>query len=181
MNNITVKKYSKLNDVREYEILEHLNPINLFNSVVFSPNKITYKEVRSVVHLLKTGKDWDSLYEVFNIMYNVSREEFDSTNIVEFYACRNYIFSYINKTQERESKLLQSISADSELWKTAGGERLNKYSNIMPLKQLGEIYSVYPYDLENKPYNQILTLLVCHKDTSSVQQEFSRLKHQVSR
>ena len=180
MNNITVKKYSRLVDVSGYRFLEHLNPVNSFNGVEFDSNKITYKEMRSIVHLLKTGNDWNSLQEVFNIMYGSSSDVFEYSRLTEFYACRNFIFDYVVKMQKRETRLLQSISVDSELWRTAGGDRLNKFSNIMPLKQLGELYSIWPYDLQHKPYNEILTLLVTHKETSEVQNEFSRLKHKTS-
>ena len=47
----------------------------------------------------------------------------------------------------------------------------------MPLVQLGEIYSIYPYDLKNKPYNEILTLLVLHKEKAEVQNEYNKLKY----
>jgi hypothetical protein len=58
----------------------------------------------------------------------------------------------------------------------AGGARLNKFSNLMPLVQLGEIYHIYPYKLQNKVYNEILTLLVLHKEKAEVSEAYSKLK-----
>ena len=181
MKNITIGQYKNLLDVTEYKILENLNPVNEFNNVVFNPERLTYRDMCSLVKLLKTGNDWDSLYNIFKIMYGVDETDFYRCNIVEFYACRNYIFDYVMKMQKRESKLLQSISADTELWRSAGGDRLNKFSNIMPLVQLGELFGVYPFDLEDKYYNQIIVLLVALKERGEVQQAFSKLKHKVKR
>lgn len=181
MNNITLGKYRELTDVSEYKILEKLNPVNLLNSVEFNQEDITYKEMRMIVALLKNGTDWKSLHNVFKIMYGITETDFYKRDVVEFFQCRNYVFDYVMRMQKRESSLLKSISTDTELWRTAGGDRLNKFSNIMPLIQLGELFSIYPYDLEDKKYNEILVLLVAIKERGEVQQAFSKLKHKTSR
>lgn len=181
MNDITIGKYRTLVDVSEYKLLENLNPINLFNEVEFNKNSITYKDVRSIVKLLKTGNDWNSLYSVFEIMYGITETDFYKCSIVEFYSCRNYVFDYIMSTQKQEASLLKSISNDSELWRTAGGDRLNKFSDIMPLIQIGEIFSLYPFDLQDKPYVEILVLLVALKERAEVTQAFSKLKHKINK
>jgi hypothetical protein len=62
------------------------------------------------------------------------------------------------------------------LWEQAGGDRLNKFSDLMPLVQIGEIYGAYPFDLENKPYNEILVLLVAHKVRGEVTSKYSEIK-----
>lgn len=135
--------------------------------------------------------DWDSTKELFCIAFGIEeddkREEdtfvfdkitkgFWNSSIIDYYAAQNYIVKTFKELQEKETKLLQSISADSGLWELAGGAKLNKFSNIMPLIQLGEIYSIYPYDLQEKPYNEILLLLVAHKEKNEVQNKYNELK-----
>lgn len=177
MHNISIKKYRSLNNTKQYDlVLRNLNPKNEFNGVVFNENTVTYKEVRLIIKMLKSGNKWSDLYEVFNIMYNVSEDVFYYSNITDYYACRNYIYKYISDLQKRETKLLQSISADAELWKAAGGNRLDKYSDITPLVQLGEFFGIYPFDLENKYYSEILVLLAFLKDKREVQTSFDNLK-----
>lgn len=176
MDRINLLEYSKLSDTKEYDvILKHLKPLNSFASGKIDFNKLTYKDVRSCFHLIKNMKEWENIKDLFCLAFQV--ESFWNIDIVEFYAAQNYLLKTFKYLQQRESKLLQSIDADSGLWSMAGGDKLNKFSNIMPLIQLGEIYSVYPYDLQDKPYNEILTLLVAHKEKNEVQNAYSKLKN----
>ena len=180
MRDVNINQYRKLANTKSYDIvLSELNPKNEFCGVVFDEMKVTYKEVRFISMLLKKGTTWNDIYEVFEIMYGVSEDLFYYSSIVDYYSCRNYIFKFISDLHKRESNLLQSIDADSELWKAAGGDRLNKHSYVMPLIQLGERFNLYPLYLEDKPYNEILTLLKACKDKGEVQQSFDRLKRQV--
>lgn len=180
LKNIKLKTYKNKVDVSEYDnLLKYLQPKNDFRGLKLDTNKITYKEVRSLVKLLKTGNDWNSIFSIFEICYKVDKEAFYNGDIVDFYQARNFIFDYVVSTQKRESSLLQSIGVDTEIWKAAGGDRLNKFSDLMPLVQLGELFGVYPFDLENKPYNEILVLLVALKERGEVNQQFSKLKSKI--
>lgn len=175
MNNITILEYSKLEDATEYDlVLKHLKPKNSFAGGSIDFNKLTYKDVRSCIHLMTNAINWETTKELFCVAFGVVT--FWECTIIDYYAAQNYIVKTFKELQERESKLLQSIDADTGLWELAGGAKLNKFSNIMPLIQLGEIYHIYPYDLQNKPYNEILLLLVAHKEKSEVQNEYTKLK-----
>lgn len=180
MKKINIKQYKELKDCSSYDnILKHLKGKNSFLGNTLNENKIKYKDVRSLVKLLKTGNDWNSIYKIFDICYNVSESRFYEANIEEFFYARNYIFDYVLKTQKRESKLLQSISIDSELWRQSGGDRLDKFSDLMPLIQLSEVFGIYPFKLQNKPYNEILVLLVALKERGEVQDSFNKLKSKI--
>lgn len=177
MDRINLLEYSKLTDTTGYDvILKHLKPLNKFANGTIDLNKLTYKDVRSCLHLMKSMNGWDNIKELFCLAYGVCEDAFWQTSIDEFYSAQNYLVKSFISLQERETKLLQSIDADAGKWSMAGGDRLNKFSNLMPLVQLGEIYSIYPYDLQNKPYNEILTLLVLHKEKAEVNNAYSKLK-----
>jgi hypothetical protein len=177
MDKLTIKQYSKLLDTFEYDIfLNALKPLNLFCGNKLDYNKITYAEVRKLFHLANTGKTLDDMCDMFCIAFNIEKGVFWSGNIDEYFSAKNFIIKYLKDTQEKESKLLNSIDADAGLWEQAGGNSLNVFSDLMPLVQLGEIYGVYPYDLQHKPYNEILTLLVLHSKKNQVQNKFNELK-----
>ena len=175
MDRIKLLEYSKLRDTMQYDVvLKHLKPVNSFANGKIDFNKLTYKDVRSCLHLMNSVKDWEGQKELFCLAFNT--ETFLEAFIDEFYSAQNYLIKTFIDLQKRETKLLQSIDADTGKWSMAGGDRLNKFSNLMPLVQLGEIYSIYPYDLQNKPYNEILTLLVLHKEKAEINNAYSKLK-----
>jgi hypothetical protein len=177
MKNITIAEYAKLNNTVDYDVvLKHSRPINKFSDGSIDFNRLSYKDVRSCLYMMKDLKDWNNIKELFCLAFNVPENEFWEVSIQQYYAAQNYLVKSFKELQERETKLLQSINADSGLWEMAGGSKLNKFSNLMPLVQLGEIYSLYPYDLQNKPYNEILTLLVLHKEKAEVNESYSKLK-----
>lgn len=175
MLNITVGQYFKINDVQEYDtILKHLKAKNIFSNGTIDFDRLSFKQVKICLHLIKDINSKESLKELFCLAFNVN--EFENRTIVEFYAALNYLVKAFKELQLRETKLLKSIDQDSFLWEQAGGKKLDAFSSLMPLVQLGEIYSTYPYDLQEKPYNEILTLLVCHKTKSEVSNKYNELK-----
>lgn len=178
MKQIKTKDYFKLIDVSEYDvILKHLKPKDNFEGNKLNFSVLTYKDVRSCIYLLNNLSTVENIEQLFCLAFGIDTDIFWNSKVQEFYACRNYLIKKFKDVQERESKLLQSIGVDSGLWMQAGGKKLDKFSNIMPLIQLGEIYGIYPYDLQYKPYEEILLLLVAHKEKSEVQNEYSRLKN----
>ena len=177
MDKLTIKQYSKLLDTLEYDlILNALKPLNKFCNSKLDFNKITYRNVRSLFYLSNNGKTLDDMCEMFIIAFDIDKETFWNASIEEYFSAKNFIVKYLKDTQEKEAKLLNSIDADAGLWKQAGGESLNVFSDLMPLVQLGEIYSIYPYDMQDRPYNEILTLLVLHSKKAKVEARFNELK-----
>jgi hypothetical protein len=177
MDKINLSEYAKLKSTIEYDsILKHLKPSNSFGGGKIDFNKLTYKDVRSCLHLMKEMKDWDNIKDLFCLAYGIDSDKFWKVGIDEYYSAQNHLIKAFTELQERESKLLQSINADAGFWEMAGGARLNKFSNLMPLVQLGEIYHIYPYEMQNKIYNEILTLLVLHKEKAEVSEAYSKLK-----
>ncbi len=177
MDRINLLEYSKLTDTIQYDaILKHLKPCNKFAGGSIDFNKLTYKDVRSCLHLMKSINDWNNAKDLFCLAFQVKEDSFWNVAIDEYYSAQNYLIKTFKELQERETKLLQSINADAGFWEMAGGQKLNKFSNLMPLVQLGEIYHIYPYDLQDKPYNEILTLLVLHKEKAEVNDSYSKLK-----
>lgn len=171
-----IEEYCRLIDTVEIDfVFKHLKPKNSFAGGKINFNTLTYKEVRSCLHLMQNIKDWNNAKELFCLAFNV--KVFFDVEIDEYFSAQNYLIKTFKELQNKETKLLKSINADAGLWEMAGGHKLNKFSNLMPLVQLGEIYGLYPYDLQDKPYNEILTLLVLHKEKNEVNFEFSKLKN----
>ena len=192
MNRITVKEYSLLKDTSIYDaVLPFLKPKNKLSNGKIDFNRLSYSDVRRCLMLIKGMDTWEKQKDLFCLAYGISEEDtrvshtvlsdkiingFWNCEIDEFFSAQNYLLKSFKDLLEREKKLLQSISVNSGIWEQAGGKRLDKFSNIMPLVQLGEIYSIYPYDLQHKPYNEILTLLVCHKEKNEVNYEYEKLR-----
>ena len=177
MINYTIFEFQNVKNNFEIDtILKNLKPVNLFAGKSLNENTITYLELKNIFKIIKNGTTFDHIFEMFNIAFGVVRYEFDSALITDYYAARNYIIDFCKKTIDKEQKLMKSISADNHLWDLAGGKSLNAFSDLMPLVKLGEIYGCYPYDLQNKPYSEILTLLVLHKRKADVEIKFSKLK-----
>lgn len=181
MQDITLKKYFGLSNRLPYDVLLRASkPKNLLGGSLMNANALTYKEVRMCLEYIRKGETIDELIDLFTLAFKIDKETLLACKVTEFFSAQSYLIETFTNLQKRESNLLSSIDADQDLWQMAGGDKLNKFSNLMPLVQLGEIYNVYPYDLENKPYSEILVLLVLHKEKSEVQKKYSELKNQLN-
>lgn len=170
MKNITVKQYLKLTDKFKYDLLlTSLHPLNIFNKNI---NDFSYLDVINLFNFAKLQDD----YSLFELFYNIKKYEFEKLSVVNYFAAKKFIINFLKVTAERQTKLLNSINIDSDKWQMVERGRLNKFSNIMPLVQLAEIYKVYPFDLQNKPYSEIFGLLVLHKTRRDIENDFNRLK-----
>ena len=138
-------------------------------------NRLTYLQVKSCLSLIKNVATWNVQAELFCQAFGISEDIFWKCGIKEYFQAQNHLLEALNNLVEREQKLLKSIDIQAGIWEQAGGERLAKFGNIMPLVQLGEIYSIFPYDLQHKPYNEILTLLVCHKEKAEVDRAYQKI------
>ena len=174
MKDISLKEYFKLIDTTDYDfVLQHLKPKNSFLGGEIDFNILSYIDVVSCFHLMSSMRTKDDLERVFNIAYTV--DGFEEAKLTDFFAAKNYLIKAFNDLDTKQKTLLKSIGHDADKWKQAGGEKLNKYSNLMPLVQLGEIYGVFPHDLQIKPYNEIFVLLVLHKEKGEVERDFNKL------
>jgi len=180
MNKITIGEYSNLKQDKRFlydSFLSNLKPQNKFLNKSIDLYKISYKEVRMLFKLASQNiNSIDKMKDLFCIAYSVNETEFYSASIDEAFSAKNYVIKFLKDTQETETKLLKSISMDDGLWQQAGGDRLNPFSDLMPLVQLGKIYGMFPFELENKPYQQILVLLTLHKIDNEVQNNYNELK-----
>jgi hypothetical protein len=177
MQDISLQKYFALSNRIPYDsVLRHAKPKNLLSGKAMNVNTMTYKEVRICLELIRKGESVEQLQDLFCLAFGINPEEFMGASVKEFFPAQNHLIKTFEDLQKRESKLLTSIDSDSALWELAGGDKLNKFSNLMPLVQLGEIYHIFPYDLEDRKYAEILTLLVLHKEKADVQKAYSKLK-----
>jgi hypothetical protein len=178
LEDVTLDVYFGLPDASAYvAILKHLKPRNEFAGSKVNLERLTYKEIRICTKLVRSGSTVQHLEVLFCTMFNVIPHRFYKARVSEYFAAQNYLLKTLHGLEQREAKLLKSIEdIDTALWEMAGAERLQKFGNLAPLMQLGEIYGLWPFELEKRPYNEILTLLIAHKEKAEVTKEFQRLK-----
>lgn len=176
MINITIKEYATSTKQSLYTPLENCVPKPEFGVHVMDVKQMSYEDVKAVIRTLRNFKNWNSIKDVFETCFKIDEDAFWSGKILDFFIAKNYIIETFKKLVEREKKLLQSISKDSVLWEAAGGNRLDKYGDVLPLNQLGKIYGIYPFELKDYKYYDILTLLSLEKDQSEVERRFHELK-----
>ena len=178
MRNYKIKTYAKKK--LSYSQLLALNPKNSFAGKEMKVSQMTYEEVKVVVRDLGKKFTWQVMKDVFETCYGISEKQFWNGRVVEFFSAMRFIQSEFSRLAKTEQKLLKNIaSVDAELWKQAEKGRLNRFAPVLPLVQLGKIYSQYPFDLKDKPYLEILHLLTIQKETTEVDREYNKLKKMV--
>lgn len=179
MRNITLKRYARLNDTLQYDaVLEHLNPKNSFAKKEMNINSMPYANVKYCIRLLPKIKDWQDVYMLFNICYDVTEKAFWRAGVTEYFSARKFILKELERIVLVENKILASQSTDSHLWKLAGAEKLNPYNDTLPLVQLGKLLGQYPFDLGRKPYSEIFSLLAQTKLQNEVEADYRKLSVQ---
>lgn len=182
MKDYTVKKY--IEKKLYYGVLEHVEPSNKYNGLTMDAEQMTYKEVKFVMKGLANISTWESIGKIFTICFGEKADLnwFYSGKVTEYYAARNFIIKEFNRLIQREQKLLKSINAvDSVLWKQAGGDRLNRFGGILALNQLGKLYGIYPFELQDRNYMEILLLLTVEKEIPEVQAVYNKLKQDITK
>lgn len=175
MKSITIKEYFNLKTTVNYDsILNHLRGNNSFNNSVIDFNVLTYESVVKCFNLIKKADSFDVLKELFQTAYQT--KDFEDQKITDYFSARNYLIKAFSDLKNKQNKLLSSIHSNAILWEQAGGETLNKFNDLMPLVQLGEIYGVFPHELKDKPYNEVFVLLVLHKERNEVLNKYDELK-----
>lgn len=177
MTNITVKEYFSLEDSSKYNFLEHSLPSSKFGAFDFDINKLSYKKVKGVMRTLRGFESVKDVKDIFETCYDITENEFFNSKIVDYFPAKNYIVKEFANMLEREHKLLSSLSGDALIWEAAGGKRLNRFSDILPINQLGKIYGIYPFELQDYKYIDILTLLTIEKEQTEIEKRFNEIKN----
>lgn len=175
MKNITLHEYVRLKDVTPYNALQFLKPKPTYGVHVMNVNDMTYEEVKAVTRRLRTFKGFEDIKDIFETCFKIDEQTFWNGKVTHFFQARNYIVETFKKLLERERKLLTSVSKNSILWEQAGGNRLDKWSDVLPINQLGKIYGIYPFELSQYKYKEILTLLTVEKEQREVEEKFNEL------
>ncbi len=182
MRNITLKKYAQLDDTFLYDaILEHLKAKNSFAKKQMDINNMPYANVKYCMRLLPKIKDWQGVYQLFSICYDIPEKAFWRAGIVEYFSARKFILKELERIAITENKVLASQSTDGYLWKMAGAEKLNPYNDTLPLVQLGKMLGQYPFELGRKPYGEIFSLLAQTKLQNEVEADYRKLASQQSK
>jgi len=175
--NITVKQYSQLDSTLKYDmILNHIKEDNKFLNKEVEIVKLPYNNIKYCLSLLQKVNDFDTLYQIFNIIFDCSKEDFLNADIVSYFKAKNYIINSFKVINENESRLSKSSNTDLGKWKMAGGDRLAMYDSFLPLDQLGERYGQYPMDLGRQPYSEIFYLMAMTKTLNEVNYNYNNMK-----
>lgn len=176
MKNITIRQYTTLPDTTIYDtILEHLRPKNLFCKKSMNLSTMPYANVKYCIRLLAKVNNWENVIQLCEICFGVNEKTFWKARITEYFAARKYLISQFEQTIATENKLLTAITTDSHLWQMAGADKLQPYSDTLPLVQLGKLLGQYPFDLGRKPYGEIFSLLAQTKTQNDVELEYQKL------
>ncbi len=176
MKNLTVAEYIKKGEPSEYNFLKYLNPNNSYLDRQLNVQDLTYEEVKAVLRTLQNINTWEDISNVFETCFKISKNQFSRGLLTEFFSAKFYILETFKKIAENENKLLSSVSADSMKWKAAGGNRLDKYSDVLSVNQLGKIYGIFPMDLGKRKYFDILTLLTVEKELKEIEAIYNKMK-----
>lgn len=176
MKNITIKQYAALPDTIIYDtILEHLNPKNTFCKNSMNISAMSYANVKYCIRLLAKINDWQSIAQLFEICFATPEKTFWRARITEYFAARKHLISQFERIISTENKLLSTQSTDGHLWQMAGADKLQPYSDTLPLVQLGKLLGQYPFDLGRKPYGEIFSILAQTKAQNDVELEYQKL------
>lgn len=174
MKNINVKEYFELSNKFEYDLLlVSLLPENIFDKNI---NEFTYLDVINLFKFAKKDLSFDNDFVLFSLFFGIEKYQFETLSVTDYFSAKKFTLNFVRTTAERQNKLLSSVNIDNDKWQMCERGRLNKFNDIMPLVQIGEIYGIYPFDLQNKLYSEILSLLVLHKTKKDVQNEFNQMK-----
>lgn len=175
MKNITVQEYINLSEDKKLLYDSLLNSIKAKGEI--NLDGLTYNTVKSINRKLKSNiQSFDDVCYIFELAYKISKGEFYSIPIVNYFEKKNYLINFFVNLLKKEAKLLQSFDSDLALWQTAGGDRLNEFGDVLPLSQLAKIYNCYPMDLGLKPYAEIIYLLRMNNVQSQVENKYQELK-----
>lgn len=178
MRNITIKEYAKLRLQKrmQYDVLKHMKPINDFGGMKLNVNAMSWNDVKAVMRELSNFSNWKSVIDIYETCFKISEDVFWEQPIKDYFQSSNYIRETFVKLKEKEIELLRSDDITSALWSEAGGDKLNPFADVVPLVQIGKMFSQYPMDLKEKPYVEILSLLVILKRQREIDLKYDELQ-----
>lgn len=159
----------------DYSPLKFLEPVNCYGVYKSKVKDLTYEQVKSVIRTIRNIKTWKDISDIFETVFGITNEQFLEGKVTYFFAAKNYVIKEFERIVKTENKLLSSISKNHGKWIAAGGERLNRFGDILPLNQLGKIYGVYPFELKDYKYTEILMLLTIEKEQNEVERKMSEM------
>ena len=176
MKNITLKQYIALKDTSSYDtIFTFLNPSNSFGGCRMDINQMPYANVKYCIRLLPKVNSWESIQQLFEICFDVKGKAFYNTRIADYFAARKFMLAEFERIIIAGNKLLATQATDGHLWHMAGADKLQPYSDTLPLLQLGRLFGQYPFDLGRRPYSEIFNLLAQAKAQNEVEAAYAKL------
>jgi len=173
LKNITVAEYLVSKDFLKYDEVLRFEAGQNFGHNISSNS---YTNVKYCLSLLQKVSSFDTIIEVFEILFGIKEEELMQMRILDYYRLRNHLINTMKLIQDNENKLAQSGKIDIGKWKMAGGDRLKPFDDLMPLDQLGERYGIYPYDIGRKPYSEVFMLMAGVKTLNEVNYNYTTMK-----
>jgi hypothetical protein len=175
MRNISIKEYLQDESYGQYSVL--LDSLNPKDHLHFNLDKLSYNDVIQCNRVLTKGTTLKDVKTLFKTAYNIKDDKFYSIPIINFYQSKKFLIEKFVSLRENEAKLLSSSDADSMYFDAAGGQRLNDFSDVLPLDKLAKIYGGFPLDYGNKKYVEIIYLLRMNQVIYQVDKKFNELKY----
>lgn len=177
MKQITVKEYTQITPDKQLPYITLFTSLKEKALLKIKINELSYNEVRSLFKKLSISSEVEDVKTIFINALKIDELQFYELPLQHFFQIKKYISNYFVNLQKKEVQLLQSVNEDTAVWDMAGGERLNEFSDILPLSQLAKIYGGYPFDYGTKKYVEIIYLLRMNNIQGQVENEYQKLKN----
>ena len=116
MKQITVKDYISLSDDKKLPYVALLISVKAKDWFKVDINNLTYNQVRNLFKKLSKSESEEDIKEIFILAFGIDEEKFYSLPIQKYFQLKKYISDYFVFLQDKEQKLLQSVSADAGIW-----------------------------------------------------------------
>lgn len=176
MKQINVLQYTKLTPDKQLPYSTLFTSLKEKDHFKIKINELSYNEVRNLFKRLSNSSEVEDIKYIFETSLQIDELQFYELPLQKFFQIKKYISNYFVNLQKKEVQLLQSVNEDTGVWEMAGGERLNEFSDILPLSQLAKIYGGYPFDYGTKKYVEIIYLLRMNNIQGQVESEYQKLK-----
>lgn len=139
-----------------------------------APNfmKLPYSKVGNIRLALSNPS---KLYELFEMVYGVSKEQFFVQSCQDLFSCLNWINAEIEIISKIENQAFQD-NQDSAVWEMAGGSKLSVFAHWNNQIMLAKEFSLTPQEVGEMPYEEVLTILAQRETHLDVMQKFNELK-----
>jgi len=176
LQDITIQQFYDAPKQEYHTYLDMLAPASRFNDFETNVKMLPWLSVKTCIRLLSKDMELADMCRLFCICFNIENTaDFYSAPITDYYMVKRYLTIEFENIIKQEAAVLTGPSTDLEIWKMAGSDRLNIFSDTLPLIQLGKAFGQYPYDIGKKPYSEVLGLLVQLKTQGEVESEYQKL------